>query len=82
MLIKKKVNMYKSLADPGFPVGGRGPRGGRGLPRQLRFENFVCRNKRIWALIQYGPLGGRVRRARPLPRSANANYVHKHDQAG
>ena len=24
--------------------------GGHGLPRQLRFENFVCRNKRIWNL--------------------------------
>ena len=24
--------------------------GGRGLPRQLRFENFVCQNERIWTL--------------------------------
>ena len=38
------------LADPGFPVGGRGPRGvggGRGLPRHLRFKKFVCQNERI-----------------------------------
>ena len=35
-----------SVADPGFPAGG----GGRGLPRQLHFENFVCRNERIWTL--------------------------------
>ena len=33
--------------------GGRGPRRrGCGLPRWLRFENFVCQNERI------GPLGG------------------------
>ena len=46
--------MYISVADPGFPVGGgRGPhRRGCGLPRQLRFENFVCQNERI------GTLGG------------------------
>ena len=49
------------LADPGFPVGGRGPRRwGRGLPRRLRFENFVCRNERIWTL------GWGVRQTRPL----------------
>ena len=53
-----------SVADPGFPVGERGPRsGGCGLPRRLRFENFICQNERI------GTLGG-ARRARP-PRSAN-----------
>ena len=33
-----------AVADPGFPVGGRG------LPRGLRFENFVCRNVRIRTL--------------------------------
>ena len=39
------------VADPGFPVGGHGPRmGRRGLPRQLRFEYFVCQNERIWTL--------------------------------
>ena len=43
--------LHVSVADPGFPVGGRGPRrGGGGLLRQLRFENFVCRNERIWTL--------------------------------
>ena len=31
--------------------GGRGPRSrGCGLPRQLRFENFVCQNERIGTL--------------------------------
>ena len=36
-----------------FPWGGRGPRRrGCGLPRWLRFENFVCQNERI------GTLGG------------------------
>ena len=33
-----------TVADPGFPVGGRE------LPRRLRFENCVCRIKRIWTL--------------------------------
>ena len=46
------------MADPGFPVGGRGPRGGGGgLPRWLRFENFVCQNERIWTLEEGGALG-------------------------
>ena len=50
-----------AVADPGFPVGGRGPlTGGRGLLRRLRFENFVCQNERIWTL---GARGGDVRRA-------------------
>ena len=43
------------MADPGFPVGGRGPRRGRGLPRQLCFENFVRRNERIWTLRGRAP---------------------------
>ena len=34
--------------------------GGCGLPRRIRFENFVCQKERIWTL------GGGVRRARPL----------------
>ena len=40
----------KSVADPGFPVGGgHGPRtGGRGPPRQLHFKYFACQNERIW----------------------------------
>ena len=43
------------VADPGFPVGGRG------LPRQLHFENFVCQNERIWTLR-----GGRASGTPPL----------------
>ena len=35
-------------------------RGGRGLPRQLRFANFVCQNERIWTL------GGRAPGTPPL----------------
>ena len=51
MICRIKVKLYllnsKSVADPGFPVGGRGPRGGAW---QLCFENFVCQNERIWTL--------------------------------
>ena len=43
------------MTDPGFPAVGVDLVGGRRLPRQLRIENFVCRNERI-----------RMRRARPL----------------
>ena len=44
------------VADPGFPVGGRGPcRRGRGLPRWLHFENFVCWNERIQTLRGRAP---------------------------
>ena len=56
---------FDAVADPGFPVGGRGPRrGGRGPPRWLRFENFACQNERIWT-----PWGGGAPGA--PPRSAN-----------
>ena len=50
--------------------GGRRPRGGRWLLRhewQLRFENFVCRNERIWTLRGCA-LG-------TPPRSANEYYT-------
>ena len=52
-----------TVADPGFPVGGgRGPRRwGCGLPRRLRFENFVCQNERI------GTLRGGARAGRAPP---------------
>ena len=52
--------LCNTVADPGFPVGGRG------LPRRLRFENFVCRNERIWTL--------RGRAPGTPPRSANATH--------
>ena len=38
------------MADPGFPVGGVDLVAGCGLPRWLRFENFVSQNERIWTL--------------------------------
>ena len=65
-LKKKKPCGTKTLvADPGFPIGGRGPRrGGRGPPRRLCFENFACQNERIWTRR-----GARTGRA--PPRSAN-----------
>ena len=46
---------HKAVADPGFPVGGVDLVGGRGLPRWLRFENFVCQNERIWTLRGRAP---------------------------
>ena len=44
--------MLYPVADLGFPVGGNVDLvgGERGLPRRLRFENFVCRNERIWTV--------------------------------
>ena len=51
------------MADPGFPVGGRGPRRrGRGPPRRLCFKNFVCQNKRTWTRR-----GGRAPLDPPMP---------------
>ena len=52
--------MSRAVADPGFPIGGRGPiRGGVDPPMQALFgENYV-------KMKQLGPMGG-VRPARPL----------------
>ena len=52
------------VADPGFPVGGRGPRGGAWTPEAFTFRKFVCQSERI------GTLRGDARRVRP-PGSAN-----------
>ena len=46
--------------------GGHQPHRGRQLPRQLRFEKFVCQNERIWTLRGRAP-------AAP-PGSANDVY--------
>ena len=56
------TGIYIAVVDPGFPFGGSRPHGvgGRRLPRQLSFENFVYWNERIWILR------GDVRRACPL----------------
>ena len=35
------------MADPGFPVGGRGPVRGHGPPTRALFSENVCENKRI-----------------------------------
>ena len=43
------IYVCQTVADPGFPAGGRG------LPRRLRFENFVCQNERIWTLGGHAP---------------------------
>ena len=53
------------MADPGFPVGGRGPVRGRGVgpPMQALFAKNVCENERI---------GSRGGAPDTPPRSANA----------
>ena len=62
-ILGKQLHEHYSVADPGFPVGG-----GRGLPRWLRFENFVCQNERIWTLRGDAP-------GTPPSRSANATNL-------
>ena len=47
------------MADPGFPVGGRGPVRGAWTSDVVLFGKNVCEMKEL------GPMGG-VRRARPL----------------
>ena len=44
------------VVDPGLPMGEYQ------LPRRLCFENFVCRNERIWTL--------------GTPSSRSANVIH------
>ena len=46
------LELYRSkttspVADPGFPVGGVDLVRGYGLPRRLRFENFVSKRKNL-----------------------------------
>ena len=53
-----------TVADPGFPVGGRAPVGGRGPPTWALFSENVCKNERI------GFHGGGHVPGTP-PRSAN-----------
>ena len=50
--LKPMGRVTETVADPGFPVGGGVDLGGggRGLLRQLHFENFVCQNERFWTL--------------------------------
>ena len=38
---------HKTVADPGFPVGGRRPVGGRQPPMHMLFSENVCENERI-----------------------------------
>ena len=68
-----------TVAGPRFlVVGRRGPhKGGRGPPRQLRFENFACQNERIWT--RRGACAGRA----PLdPPMGYLNFVHKEQVLG
>ena len=54
-----------SVADPGFPVGGVDPLGGRGRLTWALFTKNVCKNERI------GSHGGGGRAPGTFPRSAN-----------
>ena len=61
----------ETVADPGFPVRGSQPVGGRGdrSPTQVLFGKNVCKNERIGL----GPVrGGHV--PGTTPRSTNENY--------
>ena len=40
-----KFKVYKAVADPGFPVGGRGPRRGAWTPETVTFRK-CCMSKR------------------------------------
>ena len=59
------INYYCTVADPGFPIGGRGPRRGAMDPR----GGYVSKILHV-KTKESGPVGGGARRARP-PRSAN-----------
>ena len=41
------LNHFVSVADPGFPVGGRGPIRGHGPPIRALFGENVCENERV-----------------------------------
>ena len=48
--ILSSEELWYSVADPGFPVGGGvDPLGGRGPPTWVLFSKNVCENKRIWS---------------------------------
>ena len=58
IILKERTS---SVADPGFPVGGRGLVGKCGPPMRVLFSENVCENKRI------GSRRGRARRTPPDP---------------
>ena len=47
-MVNFAVSVSYSVADPGFPVGGRAPiRGEHGPPTWALFGENVCKNERI-----------------------------------
>ena len=65
------------MADPGFPVGGRGPRRGAWTPEAVTFRKF-CMSKRKnldpWGGGQAGPIGSSLSCLRSI-------FTHSHSQA-
>ena len=49
------ITAYSSGGSRISRTGGVDLVGGHGLPRQLRFESFVCQNERIWTLGRRTP---------------------------
>ena len=64
----------RPVADPGFPIGGVDPLGGRGHPTQVIFGKNVCKNERIGSRRGCAP-------GTP-PRSANADRKAKRYKDG
>ena len=50
-----------AVADPGFPVEGRGPVRGQGPPTWPLFAKNVCENKRIGSRGGGGACAGHVK---------------------
>ena len=59
------------MADPGFPVEGRGPiRWGRGPLTWVLFAENVCKNEK------FGPIGGRAPGMPPLDPPMKMLIIH------
>ena len=66
-----EMSLIRAVADPGFPVGGRRPVGGRQPPTRTLFSENICENERNGSRW-----GGGGRWQRP-PGSANEELTKK-----